>query len=57
MHKDIGDMVGLFTLANDILSLEYEDMIGFPSLADEYCDFCTPACFVGDRKYNSSWGL
>lgn len=38
VYKSTGEMVGLFTLANDILSLEYEDMIDFPCLADEYCD-------------------
>lgn len=27
-----------FTLANDVLALEYEDQIDFPDLADEYCD-------------------
>lgn len=33
-----GEIVGLFTLANDILALEYEDKYDFPNLASEYSD-------------------
>lgn len=36
--KESGEIVGLFTLANDILSLDYEDKIDFPNLAFEYAD-------------------
>lgn len=36
--KENGAIVGLFTLANDILSLEYEDQMDFPNLALEYAD-------------------
>lgn len=36
--KETGVMAGLFTLANDILSLEYEDIVNFPNLSAEYYD-------------------
>lgn len=36
--KDTGDVVGAFTLANDILRLEYEDRIDFPNLDAEYSE-------------------
>lgn len=36
--KENEEIVGLFTLANDTLSLDYEDKIGFPNLPPEYSD-------------------
>lgn len=36
--KETGEIVGAFTLANDILRLEYEDKIDFPNLDSEYDD-------------------
>lgn len=36
--KDTGEIAGLFTLANDILKLEYEDRADFPNLSGEYAD-------------------
>lgn len=36
--KDTGEIAGLFTLANDILRLEYEDRADFPNLSGEYAD-------------------
>lgn len=59
------EIVGLFTLANDILALEYEDKIDFPNLASEYCDiFCRqptyPAVNIGHlavRKDLQSRGI
>lgn len=36
--KDTDEIIGVFTLANDILRLEYEDKIDFPNLHDEYND-------------------
>lgn len=36
--KENGDIIGLFTLANDILRLDYEDKIDFPNLNAEYSD-------------------
>lgn len=36
--KGNGQIVGLFTLANDILRLDYEDKIDFPNLNYEYSD-------------------
>ena len=33
-----GEIVGLFTLANDVLTLEFEDRIDFPNLHPDYCD-------------------
>lgn len=33
-----GQIAGLFTLANDVLALEYEDKIDFPNLNAEYTD-------------------
>lgn len=32
------EIVGLFTLANDVLALEYEDQVDFPNMAEEYAD-------------------
>lgn len=34
--KENGQIIGLFTLSNDILSLEYEDRVDFPNLSCEY---------------------
>lgn len=34
--KETGEIIGAFTLANDILRLEYEDRINFPNLNIEY---------------------
>lgn len=36
--RESGELVGLFTLANDTLSLEYEDKADFPGLSMEYFD-------------------
>lgn len=36
--KSSGEIAGVFTLANDILTLDYEDKIEFASLANEYSD-------------------
>lgn len=33
-----GEIAGLFTLANDVLALEYEDKVDFPNLDIEYND-------------------
>ena len=62
---DTGEMVGLFTLANDILSLEYEDRINFPNLSAEYADIFSrqptyPAVNIGHlavRKDAQSKGI
>lgn len=36
--KDSGEILGLFTLANDVLTLEFEDKVDFPNLTFEYSD-------------------
>lgn len=33
-----GEIIALFTLANDVLALEYDDQIDFPNLSLEYCE-------------------
>lgn len=33
-----GELIGAFTLANDILRLEYEERVNFPNLNNEYGD-------------------
>lgn len=38
IEKSTGEILGAFTLANDILRLEYEDMVDFPNLQAEYYD-------------------
>lgn len=57
-----GEIAGLFTLANDILNLEYEDKQDFPNLTEEYCDIFQrqtsyPAINIGhlavDKKLQS----
>ncbi len=35
-HRDSGEILGLFTLSNDVIALEYEDKYDFPNLPDEY---------------------
>lgn len=47
-----GLIVGAFTLANDVVSLEYEDKVEFPNLNNEYFDIFTrqtsyPAVNIG----------
>lgn len=34
--SDTGEIVGLFTLSNDVIVLEYEDKVDFPNLPAEY---------------------
>lgn len=38
MIKSSGEIAGIFTLANDILTLDYEDKIEFAGLPNEYND-------------------
>lgn len=35
---ETGEIVGLFTLANDVIALEYEDKVDYPALNPEYDD-------------------
>ncbi|MDE6378282.1 MAG: GNAT family N-acetyltransferase, partial [Duncaniella sp.] len=42
--RSTGAIVGLFTLANDTLKLEYEDRVDFPNLASEYSDIFSRQC-------------
>lgn len=56
--KITGEIIGLFTLANDTIKLEYEDIIDFPNLASEYSDIfirqCTyPAINIGHLAIRS----
>lgn len=41
-----GEIVGLFTLANDVLNLDYEDIVDFPNLGIEYQDI-----FISQSSY------
>lgn len=36
--RDSGEILGVFTLANDVLTLEYEDKSDFPNISPEYSD-------------------
>ena len=63
--KENEQTIGLFTLANDILSLEHEDKIDFPNLPFEYSDIFSrqpsyPAINIGHlavRKDVQSMGI
>lgn len=54
-----GEIVGLFTLANDVLALEHEDRVNFPNLSQEYDHiFCIqssyPAINIGHLAVRES---
>lgn len=56
--KSTGEIVGVFTLANDTIRLEYEDIIDFPNLPLEYTNIfnrqCTyPAINIGHLAVRS----
>lgn len=56
--KSSGEIAGVFTLANDTIKLEYEDIVQFPNLASEYIDIfnrqCTyPAINIGHLAVRS----
>ncbi len=36
--RNQAEIAGIFTLANDVLSLEFEDKVSFPDLSAEYAD-------------------
>lgn len=57
---ETGEIVGLFTLANDVLVLDYEDKIEFPNLSLEYFDIFTrqpsyPAVNIGHLAVKTTY--